>query len=129
MRVGVAEKIYREGEKGSIGKILGAKAGHPGYEGLDGILGMGTGSSFVDGLRGAGVNAIKLSFEPKNSKIEIVKNVEGEKDGIVWYDVQQPRDKNSWEIILKKVTYKGASFSLPRKQRVTFSHLIFYEAV
>jgi hypothetical protein len=60
VRVGVAETIQRrEGE----GRVLPPVALKGSKEGLDGILGIGPGSSVALGLRKAGVRGFKTGFE------------------------------------------------------------------
>jgi hypothetical protein len=118
MLIGVADKLYEDKEGGRKGYIVGVKAGHEGYVGLDGILGIGMGSSFVEGLLGAGSRGIKLTFKEGKCTMEVLKDLEQEK-GAVWYTVRTPVDESSWEITLKTIVYKEKSYSVPRNQRVS----------
>lgn len=123
-RVGVAKKIWTEDGSGPKGVVFGVRAGRNGEKGIDGILGMGLEGSFVDGLRKAGINAVKINFlrerEGKTEgecTLEVLEKVP-EEEGIVWYDVIKGSGENSWEIGLKKVTYQGLSYPIPRNQKV-----------
>lgn len=120
MRIGVAEKIYGDGGRGTKGRIVGVRAGQPGQEGLDGILGIGLGSSFVNGLIDAGMRGIKITFGGgKNGSDEMRILKDFEEDKVVWYDVRTSEDEPAWEIVLKGVAYKDSPLSVPRNLKAS----------
>jgi hypothetical protein len=114
-RVGVAEKISTTTGKG---RVVGVKAGKAGNEGIDGILGIGLGSSIVMGLRKAGVRGFKITFDDKaGDRMELVRDMDLK--GTAWYKVITSSDDPAWEIILSRVSYDNSKFPVPRNQRVT----------
>jgi len=114
-RVGVAESITtvdEHGRKKKRGKVEGIKAGTRGLPPIDGLLGVALGSSFVDGLRGAGARGIKITFrvgEEGKNDLCILRDTDGE-EGVLWYDVETDEREPSWEIVLKKILV-GKTFS------------------
>jgi len=119
-RVGVADKIsLLNGDKRvRMGRITGIKAGRKGYESIDGILGVGLGSSVVVGLREAGVRGFKLTFDQNGggAEMELVTDTDVEK-GVVWYKVEKKVDDATWEIRLEMLEFEGTKIPfLPRKK-------------
>lgn len=123
-RVGVANTIseFLLGKRMKRGKIMGIKAGRKGYEDVDGILGIGLGSSFVQGLRGVGVQGIKITFKDakggKNS-MEVLTDTDSEK-GVVWYKVETDSSEPKWEIVLSKILFGDQPVLVFRGQKVYF---------
>jgi hypothetical protein len=125
-RVGVTERIWTEDGTGAPGRIMGVKAGRKGYEGLDGILGVGLGSSFVAGLRDAGVRGMKLEFkrgEEGRNNMELIQNTDKE-EGVVWYPVTATtQGPSTWQIRLTRVTH--GKITLPSRGNVNVSSTVF----
>lgn len=123
-RVGVASTIseFLLGERVKRGKIMGIKAGRKGYEDVDGILGIGLGSSFVQGLRKVGVRGIKVMFkDTKGGKnlMDVLTDTDSEK-GVVWYKVETDSSEPKWEIVLSKILFGDQSVPVFRGQKVYF---------
>jgi Eukaryotic aspartyl protease len=122
-RVGVAEGISTVDERGRRirrGKMEGIRAGTRGLPAIDGVLGVGLGGSFVEGLRGAGARGIKLEFrvgEEGRFDLKILRDTDGER-GFVWYDVDTDEMDKKWEIGLKKILVGDTFSRVNRGQRV-----------
>lgn len=120
----MAKQIWTEDGSGPKGVVVGVRAGRNGKRGIDGILGMGLEGSFVDGLRHAGIESVRINFQRQvegksegECTLEVMKDVPVDED-IVWYDVIKGSGENGWEIGLKKVYYQGLYYPVPRNQKV-----------
>ena len=122
-RVGVADSITtvdEHGRKTKRGKIEGIKAGTRGLPTIDGLLGIGLGSSFIEGLRNAGARGFKINFRIGNqgkNEMTILKDTDAE-EGVVWYDVETDEREPKWEIVLKKILIGDTFSRVNRGQRV-----------
>ena len=123
-RVGVAQRIWEETAGGKLvnkDRITGIKAGTMGYKDVDGILGIGLGSSTIAGLRETGVRCLKLSFRKENSgrdEMELLTDIDQEQN-VVWYPVKAQDGEATWGVVLNKVTYGPRSLSAPRGTKVS----------
>ena len=124
-RVAVAEKItmFEKGQRVKKGKVVGIKAGRDGYPDVDGILGVGIGSSFIHGLRDAGLRGIKLTFKTNGNgtdAMEVLTETDAER-GVVWHKVQTNPSLPAWEIILRHIRYGKAFTPALFRQKVAVS--------
>jgi hypothetical protein len=124
-RVGVAQRIWTEDGTVAPGRIVGVKAGRKGYESIDGILGIGLGSSSMDGLRSAGIRGIKLEFkrgkEGKNA-MKLIQDTDKE-EGVVWYPSKPTPGGSAWEIGLSRISHGKIQCPAPRNEKVSFLFL------